>query len=95
MEHWDQDYIDLVEPGYINFDKKGIGAFLFGTVVGFIDYRISNENSQQTIEFSWEGTSEYDPVCGRGRFELRDINKLYGRLFIHNGDDSWLTVIRE
>jgi hypothetical protein len=37
MERWDQDYIDLEEPGYFKFSKDGMGEFLFGTVNGFID----------------------------------------------------------
>ena len=26
MEQWDQDFIDLVVPGYINFEKGGDGS---------------------------------------------------------------------
>jgi hypothetical protein len=40
MEQWDQDYIDLVVPGYIAFREDHVGKFQFGTVHGEIDYRI-------------------------------------------------------
>jgi hypothetical protein len=40
MEQWDQDYIDLVVPGYIAFREDNLGEFQFGTVHGGIDYRI-------------------------------------------------------
>ncbi len=95
MEQWNQHYIDLVEPGYIELSNNGLGAFVFGTVNGFIDYRTSKENEEEIIEFSWDGTSEYDPICGRGKLEFKDTNTIHGRLFIHNGDDSWLVAIKE
>ena len=40
MEMWDQDYIDLIIPGYFSFDKDDLGYFQFGVVEGQIDYRI-------------------------------------------------------
>jgi len=30
MEEWDQDYIDLVEAGFIKISSDGSGEFLFG-----------------------------------------------------------------
>jgi hypothetical protein len=38
MEQWDQDYIDLVVPGYFSFREDHLGEFQFGTVHGEIDY---------------------------------------------------------
>jgi len=32
MEQWDQDFIDLVEPGYIAFKRGGTGEMVFGAV---------------------------------------------------------------
>ena len=94
MEQWDQEYIDLVEPGYVLFDKNDQGQFLFGTVNGFIDCRYDNKKSPKRVEFSWEGTSEYDPVCGRGWFEMKAEGSISGMLLIHNGDESWVKAIR-
>lgn len=37
MEMWDQDYIDLVIPGFFSFDKDDLGYFQFGVVEGQID----------------------------------------------------------
>jgi len=87
--------IDLVEQGYFLFDEDRMGEFVFGTVSGFIDYRFGDNNGVSRVEFSWEGTSDTDPACGRGWFELRENNKLYGKLFIHNGDDSWVEVEKQ
>jgi len=76
MEQWDQEYIDLVEPGYIELRKDNLGEFVFGTVKGFIDLRIKRVHGKEKAEFSWEGTSEYDPICGRGWFKLNDEDEL-------------------
>ena len=35
MGQWDQEYIDLIEPGYIQFDSEQLGEIHFGTVHGF------------------------------------------------------------
>jgi hypothetical protein len=66
MEMWDQDFIDLVTPGYFLFDKDELGYFKFGTVEGRIDYKIDKINDVERLEFSWEGQSENDPTSGRG-----------------------------
>lgn len=95
MEQWDQEYIDLVEPGYFLFDKEGMGEFVFGTVSGFMDCRFSSDKNIKRVEYSWEGTSETDPACGRGWFELVEKDQLYGKLFIHNGDDSWVKAKKQ
>ena len=94
MEQWDNEYIDLVEPGYIKFDRNKQGQFVFGTVTGFLDCRYDNIKSPTKVEFSWEGTSEYDPVSGRGWFEIKSGNSIFGMLFIHNGDESWVKAIK-
>ncbi len=74
MEQWDQEYIDLLEPGYIEINKGNLGEFVFGTVKEFIHFRIKNVHGEEKAEFSWESTSEYAPVCGRGWFKLSEKN---------------------
>ena len=87
MELWDRDYIDLEGPAHITFDSSRMGSFQFGAVRGWIDYRVSSDNSVPKVEFSWEGTNDADATCGRGWATIAD-DKLVGRLFFHNGDDS-------
>jgi hypothetical protein len=58
MEQWDQDYIDLVVPGYIAFREDHVGKFQFGTVHGEIAYRIESYQETERLEFSWEGEDE-------------------------------------
>lgn len=86
MELWDRDYIDLVVPGHITFERDGNGSFQFGTVRGWLDCRIERTGEDERIEFSWDGYSDTDPACGRGWGIIRD-NELHGRLYIHASDD--------
>jgi len=93
MEVWDQEYVDLVEPGVFEFEKNSQGRFVFGTVSGWLDVRASpNEN---LIEFSWQGQSDGDDACGRGWFRFPTANRGEGKLFIHNGDESGVLIERE
>ena len=72
MEQWDQDYIDLVVPGYIAFREDNQGEFQFGTVHGNLDYRVEPYQEPARLEFSWEGEAEMDPVSGRGWAMIQD-----------------------
>ena len=88
MEQWDQDFFDLEEPGYLRFSKDGMGQFVFGTVNGFIQCWYNTGKDAKRVEFSQEGTSEYEPFCGRGWFELAAKDEFYRLLFICCGDES-------
>jgi hypothetical protein len=66
MSGWDRDAIDLVEPGFIEFDKDRTGRFGFIAVDGWLDYRPVQRNDRPGVEFTWEGTDEGDQVSGRG-----------------------------
>jgi hypothetical protein len=92
MEQWDKDYIDLVVPGYILIEKEN-GYFQFGTVEGSIDCRIEKYGETERMEFSWEGSDENDPICGRG-WAMTNGKKLHGKLYIHFGDDSWFKATK-
>ena len=88
MSEWDRDAIDLVEPGFIEFDAAGRGEFGFIVVRGQIDYRPAEWNGRVGVEFTWEGDDEGDPVSGRGWVAVLDDTTLEGHLFFHLGDDS-------
>ena len=85
MELWDLDYIDLVDEGFIEFDRKGLGSFGFGAIQAQIDYRTDQDT--QRIEFTWHGDDEGSEILGRGWCRI-DKGKLTGKLFIHLGDES-------
>jgi hypothetical protein len=94
MEQWDQEYIDLVVPGYFEFRKNNIGEFQFGIVEGDIDYRIEKVGDDKRLDFSWEGQEEYESLSGRG-WATVEKNELIGRIFFHLGDDSWFKATRK
>ncbi|WNV82628.1 hypothetical protein [Umezawaea sp. Da 62-37] len=88
MDQWDQDAIDLVEPGFITFTRDGTGEFGFIAVNGWMDCRWSKRDGQPFVEFTWEGNDEMDPASGRGWAVLAENGTLTGHLFIHLGEDS-------
>ncbi|MBN1170571.1 MAG: hypothetical protein JXA67_00155 [Micromonosporaceae bacterium] len=88
MELWDADAIDLVEPGFIEFDGDGTGRFGFIVVDGWMDCRESTRDGRPCVEFTWEGSDEGDKVSGRGWATVAGDGTLDGRIFFHRGDDS-------
>jgi hypothetical protein len=88
MDEWDAEYLDLIETARITIDKRGQGEFVFGAVKGWLDCRFTERDGLPFVEFSWEGLSEGDSVCGRGWASLQSDGNLEGRLFIHLSDDS-------
>lgn len=97
MEVWDALYVDLVVPGFIEFEMENdhlMGQFHFGTVGGWLDCRVRDVSGESYVEWSWEGRSDSNAGCGRGWAHLED-GELVGRLFIHCGDDSAFEAARQ
>lgn len=86
MAEWDQKYVDLIQPGYFEFTEDGLGEFVFGAVKGWVDVRVSTR--MPVMEFSWQGVSEGDDMCGRGRVDFISPIEGEGHLLIHCGDES-------
>ena len=93
METWPQDYVDLDVPGFFEFFEDRLGKFVFGAMIGFIDVRVSHR--EPFLEYSWQGECEGDDYSGRGWFEFPTPNEGFGKLFIHNGDESGIEIERE
>jgi hypothetical protein len=59
MELWDQDYVNLVVQGFIEFDEADgehiTGGFQFGTVSGGLHAHLRQVGDASFIEWSWEG----------------------------------------
>jgi hypothetical protein len=88
MSNWDRDAIDLVEPGFIEFDGDGTGEFGLIAVSGWLDCRAADRDGRPEVQFTWEGVDEGDQVSGRGWAVLVDDQTIEGHLFFHLGDDS-------
>ncbi len=84
---WNSDALDLLGPACLEFEPDGTGAIRFIAVRGGIDYRVSSQHAKSSVEFTWEGVSEGDSICGRAVAVL-DGDGLSGTLFIHLGDES-------
>lgn len=95
MEMWDLDFIDLVEPGFIRFDDDDFGQFVFGAVRGFLDCRYQKQSNPAKVEFSWGGSNDSDLGSGRGWGVIENEDNIYGMLYIHDGDESWVKAIKK
>ena len=90
MDNWDQEAVDLVQPGFIEFDDDddGLGELGFIAVRGELDCRDADRDDRPGVEFSWQGSDEGDDVCGRGWAALSLDGTLEGHIYFHLGDDS-------
>ena len=85
MEQWDQDYVDMEEPGHITFKKGGSGGFHFGCVDASLDWRY--EASIDRADFTFDGCDEGDQVSGRGWAKIEG-KQMVGQIVFHLGDES-------
>ncbi len=89
MELWGQDYVDMVEPGRVNFEGHEDGRIVFGAVNVELDCRYKSVHNKAFVEFSFQGVNDLEPVCGRGHAQLKSATMLEGQLYFHYGDESW------
>ena len=88
MDNWDQETVDMVQAGFIEFGKDGLGALSFAVVTGELDYRDAGRDGRPGAEFSWQGSDEGDEVSGRGWATLNTDGTIEGHVYFHLGDDS-------
>ena len=90
-DQWDREYLDLVEPAFIRFDRDGYGELAFGVVTAGLDL----EYARTVVFFTFDGSDEGDKVSGSGSAELSEDGALEIELSFHNGDDAVLKAKRE
>jgi hypothetical protein len=72
MDNWDQEAVDLVQPGFVEFGDDGLGNLGFIAVTGELDCRDADRDGRPCVEFSWQGSDEGDDVRPRlGCTQLR------------------------
>jgi hypothetical protein len=87
MDNWDQEAVDLVQPGFIEFDEDDLGGLGFIAVTGELDCRDADRDGRPGVEFSWQRSDEGDDVSGRGWAALgRDRMPTY---IEGPHDDTW------
>ncbi len=94
MELWDREALDLVAPAALTLKKDHQGQMSFIAVEAHIDYRVVVRDGLPAIEFSFQGSDEGDEVTGRA-WAVLEGERLRGRLFFHQGDDSSFVAERE
>ena len=96
MEMWDEDYINMEVPAYIEVQENHLGYFQFGLVTGQIDGEVIHAGSKERFWFTWDGFDESEPMSGGGWLELSGRNTLRGRIKLHLGDSSdfWAERVR-
>ena len=90
-DQWDREYLDLVEPAFIRFDRHSLGELAFGVVTAGLDLAYA----RTVVFFTFEGTDEGDEVSGSGSTEFTQDGALEIELSFHNGDDAVLKAKRE
>ena len=93
MTEWDEDFINAEVQGFIEFDAQGSGEFQFGYVHGWMDCCLTTRDSQEVVEWTWDGNDEMDPAQGRGWAVVKG-DELHGMIFFHGGDDSEFMATR-
>jgi hypothetical protein len=92
MSTWPKKFVDLLEPAYIEFTEDSLGKLVFCAIQSWIDVRASHR--EPFLEFSWQGTSEGDDLCGRGKIDFPTPFLGEGEIFIHCGDESTFVIDR-
>jgi hypothetical protein len=87
MGVWDQDFIDLVQPGMFLIERDLLGSFCFGAVEAEIDWQEEGEGEGAKMEFAFDGFDEGDPVSGTGWARVKG-RQMEGELLFSEGDSS-------
>lgn len=94
MELWAQDAVETLGPGFFQFGSSGGGSFRFICVEGDMSCRFAkNKKGHPIVRFSWTGFDEFTPTGGRG-WAVAKGEKLQGRIYLHDGDDSSFKATR-
>jgi hypothetical protein len=94
MEKWDEDYIHMEVPAYIEVEEDHLGDFQFGLVYGQLDGEVIRAGRVERFWFTWDGDDEGEPMSGGGWLELSGQNALKGRIKLHLGDSSDFWAVR-
>jgi hypothetical protein len=89
IEGWDADYIDMLGPGHIQFDRDG-GYIEFGAAQLVLDCWYSPTSAH----FNFQGHDEMTEVSGDGDADLDPDGALIGEIRFHHGHEMPFTARR-
>jgi hypothetical protein len=87
----DRDYLDLVEPAYLQIGDDGRAEFAFGAVNATAEL----EYGRSIVLFRWSGFDEGDEISGGGSAVPQDDGSIKIELSFDEGDDTVLTARRQ
>jgi hypothetical protein len=88
---WDRDYLDLVEPAYLQIGGDGRAEFAFDAVNATAELGYG----RSIAFFRWTGFDEGDGISGTGSAELADDDTLEIALSFDAGDKAILIGRRQ
>lgn len=94
MDNWYQEDVDLVQPGFIEFDADRLGSLGFIAVEGSLDYRVADHEGRPGAEFTWQGFDDDNEASGRGWVAINPDGTLEGHIYFHLGDESGFRAAR-
>jgi hypothetical protein len=85
MEQWELEFLDMVEPAHITFEKGGWGSFHFGCVDADFEWRLDPGSGR--VDFTIQGFDEEDDVDGKG-WAKAESKLMIGHIGFHPGEES-------
>jgi hypothetical protein len=91
---WDREYLDLVEPAYLEIGSNGNGEFALG-VINATATRGLEYSRGSSVFFRWNGSDEGDEISGELSADLQDDGTVEIELSFDSGDEAILKARRE
>jgi len=88
---WDRGHVDLCGPATLTIKDDGRGEIAFGALEAVLEVAYG----RASIDFTWNGCDEGDPVSGEGSAELLDDGSIEIEFAYHNSDEAVLKAKRE
>lgn len=90
-DHWDRNFLDLVEPAHLTLDDRGHGKIVFGAVQVTLD----PQYGRQIVFFRFIGIDEDNEIWGNGSAEICEDGSLEIEFDTFDGNQATFTAVRE
>ena len=90
---WDDEALHLLGLPYLKLRANGLGDLQVGALEADIDWQVRVMGDLPVVDFTFEGSDDGTPVCGRGSMNIEG-DHLQGQLFIHRGETSTIIARR-
>ena len=90
-DHWERDFLDLVEPAHLTLDDQGHGEIVFGAVQVPLD----PQYGRHIVFLRFIGIDEDNDIWGDGSAEICEDGSLEIEFNTFDTDEAILTAVRE